>query len=324
MYNNKKLFSLELYKGKIINRPSKKIRSPYLADVLFNDDNILCHSPALGCCGLVSTDTTVLMTKKSSDKIKSKYSIDFVLYNNIKIGINPNYGNKFGKICLENNYFDELPKFDYLKSEYKYKNSRFDFYGEKDEKKYYIEIKCVPLADYVDVDRKDRYKYIDNQYEENSKIAIFPDGYRKKKTDTVSERALKHVKHLIDLKKEGNECALIFFIQRTDCKYFQGSNLDLQYKKILNEAYDSGVKIMPYEIIWDENNTSYLGKKLIFLSMIKNDKKINNIIINNNTNKEIYKNMKVIDLKKLCKTNKIKGYSKLKKNDLINLIIDNI
>jgi hypothetical protein len=51
------IFKLEnLIKGTILQRPSKNIKSPYDADVLIEENSIkeevLAHSPSLGCCGL--------------------------------------------------------------------------------------------------------------------------------------------------------------------------------------------------------------------------------------------------------------------------------
>ena len=42
-----------LTKGKIIKRPSAHCRSPYVADVLLDNEivPIIAHAPALGCCG---------------------------------------------------------------------------------------------------------------------------------------------------------------------------------------------------------------------------------------------------------------------------------
>jgi hypothetical protein len=49
------LYSLPkpLIKARVLARPSKKVKSPYLADVLLLETNkeALCHSAALGCSG---------------------------------------------------------------------------------------------------------------------------------------------------------------------------------------------------------------------------------------------------------------------------------
>ena len=261
----KPIFEIELFEGIVINRPSKKIKSPYLADVEINGENILCHTPSLGCCGLVASGKKVLMTKKKSKNAKSKYSIDFVYDKNTIVGVNPLNANRIVEKCLNENYIKELKDLINIKREYSIDESRLDFYGEKNNKKYYIEVKNVPLADYVDVDKKERKKYNDSDYEYNKKISYFPDGYRKKKSEPVSERALKHINHLkkLKLKDKNNECFLIFIIPRNDILYFQASNIDPIYKKAVREAYLSGVNILPIQILF-ENNKLYFGKNIIF------------------------------------------------------------
>ena len=64
---------------KVVARPSKICKSPYLADIkVFDDDNniieenVIAHSPALGCCGLIIPNVFVLCTKSNSIKNKSR------------------------------------------------------------------------------------------------------------------------------------------------------------------------------------------------------------------------------------------------------------
>ena len=45
--------NIKLKKAIIINRPSKTIKSPYLADIQINNTIELAHSPSLGLCGLI-------------------------------------------------------------------------------------------------------------------------------------------------------------------------------------------------------------------------------------------------------------------------------
>jgi DNA-binding sugar fermentation-stimulating protein len=90
------------------------------------------------------------------------------------------------------------------KREFKFLISRFDFTGvDQDGCPYILEVKNVPLADYVDVPKKIRkqYKNIENTKQVHEKIAYFPDGYRKNSTQVVSERALKHIHELTEIKK---------------------------------------------------------------------------------------------------------------------------
>ena len=75
-------------------------------------------------------------------------------------------------------------------------NSRFDFYGISDNKPFILEVKNVPLADYVDCENKEKKNMNFDNYDFKDKISYFPDGYRKKKNQPISERAIKHINEL--------------------------------------------------------------------------------------------------------------------------------
>ena len=64
--------------------------------------------------------------------------------------------------------------------EKKFLNSRFDFAGfDANNKPFILEVKNVPLADYVDC-LANKIKNMDfTQLPYNSKISYFPDGYKK-------------------------------------------------------------------------------------------------------------------------------------------------
>ena len=126
MEEKKVLLTVEWFEGYVVNRPSKKIKSPYLADVKVPEENneiILCHSPSLGCCGMVQTDKKVLLTKIKSEKAQSKYTVDFSYHGNTLVGINPNFGNKFARICFERQLINYFPAFSFIKQEHSLENS---------------------------------------------------------------------------------------------------------------------------------------------------------------------------------------------------------
>jgi sugar fermentation stimulation protein len=239
----KELFIVnKLIPATIINRPSKIIKSPYLADIVIDNKEYLSHSPSLGCSGLIVTGSKVLVTTKENKK--SKYSIDIVLENNIKIGVNPNYANNIVYNMLTQNIIKELSNLEEIKKEATKNKCRFDFIAKNNNKTYYIEVKNVPLID-------------------TEGIAIFPEGYRKKKDDTVSLRAIKHIKELekIKLSESDSESFIIFIIQRTGCKYFKPAETDPIFKKTLLKAKNNGVIIKAYQVKWIDNKV-YFDKEL--------------------------------------------------------------
>ena len=252
----------KVYETTVLDRPSKSIKSPYLADIVdpITKETVLAHTPALGCCGLIVSGSKVIVVAKNT-KAKSKYSIDFVVdEKKYLIGVNPMYANTLVRNMIELKLIRGLTKLDSLKAEYKYECCRFDFFGTINTEKVYIEVKNVPLADYCDCNKKEKKKMDLSKYKYNEKIAIFPDGYRKNQNEPVSPRALKHLQNMIKLVKN-NKCYMIYIVQRRDITSFTPTVLDQIYRKAFIEAMNSGVIIKVYKIIW-KKNIAYFGGEI--------------------------------------------------------------
>ena len=230
----------DVVRATVVSRPSKTVKSPYMADIVLDSDpaTVLCHSPSLGCAGIIVPGTRAIVTPKANQnsKSKSKYSLDLVDIGSSIIGVNPLTCNKMTKVALEDGLVKGLPKFDIseIKAECSMGESRFDFKCLKNDVEYYIEVKGVPCACIEDVARSPKKKLLDIEEINNSdyKIAYFPDGYRKKAEDSISPRALKHVQHLQRLLEEDDSrvCVLMFIVQRSDCQVFQPSHNDPLYR----------------------------------------------------------------------------------------------
>ena len=237
---------IKILKAKIVNRPSKTIKSPYMADILIDEHIELAHSPSLGLCGMIIKDINVLVTQCENDCRKSKYTIELVQSINPKnkkkiwIGANPLFGNKIFKNFI--NEFNEFKNYTIEKQEVKALNSRLDFLLTNNAKeKYYVEIKSVPLIEY--------------NKELNITSTIFPDGYKNSKNQCISDRAYKHIEDLIELKNKGYRAALVFIIQREDAENFKPNYIrDKIYCEKLKEAYDKGVEIYAYKFKWSVKN----------------------------------------------------------------------
>jgi DNA-binding sugar fermentation-stimulating protein len=121
-----------------------------------------------------------------------------------------------------------------------------------------MEVKNVPLADYEDVSIKERQKMNFDERPSNSKVAYFPDGYRKKQSDTISPRALKHIKELSIIKNESKtRCIMCYVIQRTDVNRFQPSVIDPEYRNAFCKAIKVGVEVITMVIQWNRNGEAY-------------------------------------------------------------------
>jgi DNA-binding sugar fermentation-stimulating protein len=286
METNIKLLQLDnLIEGKIIKRPSKIIKTPYVADVLLEttSEEILGHTPALGCCGLVDVNSFVLMTiskeSKSKPKNKSNAKCSHTIYlskqidnihNRVEIiGVHPKLAENLVENALNNNCLNILQNIkSYQKETTIYirdkVDSRFDFTGiDNDGIPFIMEVKNVPLADYEDVSIKERKKMNFDGRSYNSKVAYFPDGYRKTSKEPISPRALKHIRELTTIKKDSLltnnniRCIMCYVIQRTDVDRFQVSVIDPEYRKAVKEGIENGVEIIVMVVRWTENGEAY-------------------------------------------------------------------
>ena len=260
---------------KIKSRPSKVCKTPYVADIELEDGTIVqAHCASLGCCGLCEKDCYVYASPMKSNCAQSKskvcsykiYLAHFyeekvisgqIITNNQLIGIDPKLAETLVENALTQNYLKTLTHIRTYKREVCLLNSRFDFAGIDEHGKYFVlEVKNVPLADYADVSSTERKKMIKNgdfaNLNINKKISYFPDGYRKKKGEVVSERALKHINELAEISHSKIFRPIIcFVIQRTDVSSFQASLLDPIYKAAFNDAISQGVEVIVLVVSWN-------------------------------------------------------------------------
>ena len=132
-----------------------------------------------------------------------------------------------------------------------------------------MEVKNVPLADYEDITAKERKNKCYDTWDYDSKVAYFPDGYRKKSTDPVSPRALKHVRELTLIKKESKtRCLLCFVIQRTDVNRFQPSNIDPEYREAVIEAIKAGVEMITLVVQWTKKGEAFFVRDDLPISIL--------------------------------------------------------
>ena len=284
-----------LVEGNIIKRPSKMIKSPYVADIsipitsFVNNINetkeVLGHTASLGCCGLADVGAKVLMTKikqkaKDSEKIKCEYRvylsrfIDKERNQETIVGIHPKLAEDLTEQALTKNFLSKLQNIKSYKREtilcVKDKvDSRFDFSGiDENGIPFIMEVKNVPLADYEDVTAVDRKKKNYSDFDFGAKVAYFPDGYRKKSSDPVSPRALKHIRELTLIKKESKtRCIMCYVIQRTDVDRFTISVIDPEYREAVRVAIENGVEIITMVVEWNREGQAYFVRDDLLLEI---------------------------------------------------------
>ena len=274
-----------LIEGQVIKRPSKYIKTPYVADIIpYNDEkSILGHTASLGCCGLADVGATILMSpvpktkKRNDDKLHCEYRVYLSVIKErneeIIIGIHPKLAEELAESALKNNLLNILQDVKRYSRETVIRvkgkvDSRFDFSGiDCNGVPFIMEVKNVPLADYEDITAKDRKGKCYDDRCADSKVAYFPDGYRKKVTDTVSPRALKHIKELTLIKRESKlRCIMYYVIQRTDVSSFQPSDIDTQYRTAFYEAMEAGVEIITMVVQWTREGSAYFIKDNLLIN----------------------------------------------------------
>lgn len=275
-----------LIEGQVIKRPSKYIKTPYVADILpvnsnvpvNSNEEVLAHTASLGCCGLADVNATILMSlspvSKSKPKNQANLKCEYTVYLSILqdkgneqiIGINPKLAETLTETALKSNCLSILQNIKscrrethiYIKDKI---DSRFDFTGiDKNGIPFIMEVKNVPLADYEDISKKDK-KNLETDFSDrafDTKVAYFPDGYRKQSSEPVSPRALKHIRELTYIKKETKiRCIMCYVIQRTDVNRFQPSVIDPEYRSAFKLALEEGVEIIRMVVSWNRNGEAY-------------------------------------------------------------------
>ncbi len=231
-------------KATVIKRPSALIKTPYVSDIQLQYDiePHLGHSLSLGCCGLCDKNAIVYVTPIANVKpgIHCDYTVQLSeTISNTIVGINPRLAEHIVENCIKYKYI--LPEIVTYKREVTVDTNllgsndavRYDFAGTMNGNvPFYLEVKNVPLAT------------------ENG-VAYFPDGYRKKPGDTVSPRALKHIKELMHIKQHTNaRCIICYVIQRNDVTRFEISKSDPEYREAVFQAINAGVEALALVIEW--------------------------------------------------------------------------
>ncbi|WP_313370532.1 DNA/RNA nuclease SfsA, partial [Sedimentibacter sp.] len=175
--------------AKFISRPNR-----FIANIEIDGAQEICHVKNTGRCKELLTEGVSVYVQEfrnSSRKTrKTQYDLISVFKGERLINIDSQAPNKvFHEMLLKGELFNNITL---IKPECKYKNSRFDFYVEADDKKIFVEVKGVTL-------------------EENG-VVMFPDA--------PTERGLKHLNELGDSIDDGYEAYVCFIIQMKDVLYF--------------------------------------------------------------------------------------------------------
>lgn len=206
-----------IVEGRFLERPNR-----FIAYVKIGEKIEKVHVKNTGRCReLLTENAQVFLSYSDHPDRKTAYDLIAVKKGDRIINMDsyaPNIA--VGKWLTEGNNRDVFEEITYVKPESTFGNSRFDFYIECKERKIYLEVKGVTL--------------------EEDGVVRFPDA--------PSERAVKHLKELVEAKKQGYEAYVMFVIQMKNVRYFMPNTvMDKKFADALWEARKQGVGILAYE-----------------------------------------------------------------------------
>ena len=210
-------FTKSLIKGKFIKRYKR-----FFADIKLNKKIVVAHCPNTGSMkGLLKEGNEVFISKNDDPKRKLKYTLEIIKVKKNLVGVNTHFANKIVHHGLLNNLVNELKNNDTIKPEVFFnKETRFDFFIEKNEQKIFVEVKNVTLF-------------------RDKKIAEFPDA--------ITSRGSKHLKALIDAIKKGYKAYLLFLVQIEGVEHFKiAKDIDKEYYENYLLAKKAGVNFLAY------------------------------------------------------------------------------
>ena len=196
-----------IFKAEFISRPNR-----FIAIVRINDEEIKVHVKNTGRCSeLLLPGSVVYLEKADNPDRKTPYDLVAVEHNGKIVNIDSQAPNAVVKEwLLKQDYTNVYP-------EYRFGNSRIDFYMEKDEVKFLLEVKgCTLFRDGV---------------------GYFPDA--------PTERGTKHLRELTGALKQGYHAMVGFVIQGEGISEVRpNADTDPEFTQAFYEAKEAGVEIL--------------------------------------------------------------------------------
>ena len=211
---------LQLFAAQLIQRYKR-----FLADVILpNGETITVHCPNTGSMkNCIQPMSPCWYSTSQSAARKYPNTLEIVTTpSNDLAGINTSRSNNLVADAICTGVISELQGYDITRREVVYGNekSRIDFLLERNNEKCFVEVKNVTLM-------------------ESKGQGLFPDA--------VSERGTKHLRELMQMKRDGHRAVLLYCVQHTGIKWIEPADaIDPLYGKTLREAVAAGVDVFAY------------------------------------------------------------------------------
>ena len=210
-------FPSRLIRGTLVQRYQR-----FLADVrLPSGEIVTAHCTNTGSMmGCKEPGSVVYISRSDKKGRRLLYTWEIIEVGRSWVGINTMHPNRLVAEAIASGAIPELQGYDNVRREVVTRQgTRLDLCLEGSNGSCFVEVKNVTLA-------------VDG-------AAAFPDA--------VSERGTKHLKELMWLRRKGHRGAVVFVIQRTDCRIFRPADeIDSEYGRWLRRAIKAGVEALPY------------------------------------------------------------------------------
>lgn len=220
-------------RAKFIDRPNR-----FIAHVELMGNIETVHVKNTGRCKeLLIPGVPVILEESDNPSRKTKYDLIAVYKEGFGlVNIDSQAPNKVAGEWLENKGFQ------YIKPEYTYGQSRIDFYMEKDDRKFLMEVKGCTL--------------------ERDGIGYFPDA--------PTERGVKHIYELIKAKNEGYVSILAFVIQMEGIDEVR-PNIEThpEFGTAIEDAKAAGVEIIFIKCKVHEDALAGISEDGLFFSLFR-------------------------------------------------------
>ncbi len=219
-----------LVDGVFLERPNR-----YLAHVTVDGKETRAHVPDPGRLpGLMIPGRRVRLIHNPGPKRKTDYTLVLVRHGSIWVSVYPVFANKIVEEALAAGRLDAFGDCESHASEVKVGKSRFDFVFTTARGRTLVEVKSVSFVE--------------------DGVGKFPDA--------PTERGVKHLKELIELKESGERAAVLLVSQRSDTRSIAPNDaIDPKFGEWLRKAHSLGVEIHGYNCRVTPSSVT-LGKRV--------------------------------------------------------------
>ncbi|MBF2099237.1 MAG: DNA/RNA nuclease SfsA [Gloeomargaritaceae cyanobacterium C42_A2020_066] len=217
----------------------------FFADVELEDGSLVtAHCANTGpMTGISKVDSPVYLSPQTNPQRKLAYTWELIQVSDQEptwVNVNTALPNRLLGHLLREHRIPELAGYQAVQPEVVYgqEGSRIDFRLTGGERPIYVEIKNTTWA--------------------AGRRALFP--------DTVTTRGQKHIRELMTLVPDAR-ALLLYCISRGDCTQFSpGDQADPEYGRLLRQALDLGVEVLPCRFQFEPTGITYLGPAELVLS----------------------------------------------------------